>query len=88
MKRLIAGALGVGAPKILERPRAYERAVKEKELRHVDESSSRPASRLSAQKKDKMGSAQVSKVFSVARQTSWSVHSYSRSSSPRARGSV
>jgi hypothetical protein len=53
----------------------------------LDESSSRPASRLSAQKKDKMGSAQVSKVFSVARQTSWSVHSYSRSSSPRARGS-
>lgn len=32
-KRLIAGALGVRAPKLTEEQRAYERAVKEKEIK-------------------------------------------------------
>jgi len=32
-KRLIAGALGVRAPKKTEEQRAYERAVKEKEIK-------------------------------------------------------
>lgn len=32
-KRLIAGALGVRAPKMTEEQRAYERAVKEKEVK-------------------------------------------------------
>jgi hypothetical protein len=32
-KRLIAGALGVRAPKMTEEQRAYDRAVKEKEIK-------------------------------------------------------
>lgn len=36
-KRMIAGALGVRAPKKTEEQRAYERAVKEKEIKRMTE---------------------------------------------------